>query len=269
MRRLDDSVPRALCGIPEFDQMLGVGFMRNDAVLVAGNAGTGKTTLGLQFLANGITKYGENGLYVTFEEMPDQLYRDALNFGWDLRQLEKAGKLKVICTNPILLLETGEDGALLDDPIAEVKAKRIVVDSLSHLQTQVSEGELRSESYRLIMYLKRKGLTSLLTAEIPQNHGHSLGFADEALSFLVDAIVLLRPVEIQSSMKKAIAILKMRGSDHDKELREYEITSKGFKFGSPFSDYEGILSGNTRKVTRMEETAERFSQAFAGNRKKA
>ena len=263
------SLSRAMCGIPEFDQMLGGGFMRNDAVLVAGSAGAGKTTLGLQFLANGITKYGENGVYVTFEEMPEQLYRDALNFGWDLKQLEKAGKLKVICTNPSLLIEAGEEGALLDDPIAEVKAKRIVVDSLSHLRAHVGRGKLRPESYRLIMYLKRKGLTSLLTAETPQNHGMFMGVADEALSYLVDAIVLLRPVEIQSSMKKAIAILKMRGSDHDKELREYEITSTGFRFGLPFSEYEGILSGNTRKVTRMEETAERFSHAFAGNRKKA
>ena len=269
MRGLDINVTRAQSGIPEFDQMLGGGFMRNDAVMVAGSAGTGKTTLGLQFLANGITKYGESGLYVTFEEMPDQIYRDALNFGWDLKQLEKAGKLKVICTDPSLLIETGEEGALLDDPIAEVKAKRIVVDSLSHLQARVGKGNLRSESFRLIMYLKRKGLTSLLTAETPQNHGQSMGVADEELSFLVDTIILLRPVEIQSSMKKAVVIVKMRGSDHDKELREYEITSRGFKLGSPFSEYEGILSGNTRKVTRMEETVERFSQAFAGNRKKA
>ena len=64
--------------------------MQKDIAMLAGSAGTGKTTLGLQFLVNGINKYGENGIYVTFEELPDQIYRDAANFGWDLKKLEEA-----------------------------------------------------------------------------------------------------------------------------------------------------------------------------------
>ena len=82
---------RVRTGIADFDAMLSGGFMRGDAVMLAGSAGSGKTTIALQYLVNGIAM-GEPGIYLTFEQMPDQIYRDALNFGWDLRKLESEGK---------------------------------------------------------------------------------------------------------------------------------------------------------------------------------
>ncbi|OLE83789.1 MAG: hypothetical protein AUF79_18135 [Crenarchaeota archaeon 13_1_20CM_2_51_8] len=85
---------RVRTGIAELDQMLRGGFMKGDAVMVAGSAGCGKTTLALQYLVNG-AKLGEAGLYVTFEEMPDQIYRDAKNLGWDLRKLEEESKFRI------------------------------------------------------------------------------------------------------------------------------------------------------------------------------
>src|SRR3989441_8749006 len=84
---------RQKTGIVELDAMLRGGFLERDAVMVAGSAGTGKTTLSLQHLVNGITKFGEPGIYLTFEQLPDQIYRDAENFGWDLKKLEEQGKL--------------------------------------------------------------------------------------------------------------------------------------------------------------------------------
>ena len=78
---------RIKTGILELDKMLCGGFMPGDAVLVAGSAGSGKTTLALQYLVNGITQFGDRGIYVTFEELPNQIYRDAKSFGWDLRKL--------------------------------------------------------------------------------------------------------------------------------------------------------------------------------------
>ncbi|MBI2649011.1 MAG: hypothetical protein HYW93_05100, partial [Thaumarchaeota archaeon] len=126
----------------------------------------------------------------------------------------------------------------------------IVIDSLSHLEMFVPEHELRKETYRLIMYLKTKRLSPLLIWEAPQMMGQSLIITDVGLSFLVDCIVLLKFVEIQSSMRKAIGILKLRGSDHDKRLREYEISSGGIKVGSPFSEYEGITIGTPRRISK-------------------
>jgi circadian clock protein KaiC len=240
---------RAKTGIEDFDEMLGGGLMRNDAVMVAGPAGSGKTTLGLEFLVNGITEYGENGLYVTFEEMPDQIYRDALNMGWDLRKLEEQDKLRIICTSPNLITASGKDGNILDDSIRLTNAKRIVVDSLSHLEMFVDGKQFRAEAYRLIMYLKRKGLTSLLVWEAPQMVGQTFGVADDGLSFLVDSVIVFRFVEINSEMRRVLGVVKMRGSNHDKRLREFTISSAGLNLNSIFEGYEGVSTGSPHKST--------------------
>jgi circadian clock protein KaiC len=248
---------RARTGIVELDEMLHGGFMEGDAVMLAGTAGCGKTTLALQYLVNGV-KNGEPGVYVTFEEMPDQIYRDANNFGWDLRRLEEQGKFKLICTSPSLLLES-EGETLLDESLRDIQPKRMVVDSLSHLAMFVKESELRRESYRLIMHLKTRGISSVLIWESPQMGGGGFSVSDVGLSFLVDCIIALRPVEIDSSLRKALVILKMRGSDHDKRLREFQITPNGIKIESAFTDYEGLMGGSPRKVP-----SEKFVDLFRG-----
>ena len=248
---------RVRTGIAELDEMLRGGFMKGDAVMVAGSAGCGKTTLALQYLVNGV-KLGEAALYVTFEEMPDQIYRDAKNLGWDLRKLEEESKFRIVCTSPNLLLES-EGESLLDECFRDIQPKRIVVDSLSHLAMFVKESELRREAYRLIMHLKTKGISSLMIWESPQMAGGSFSVTEIGLSFLVDCIVALKPVEIESSMRKALVILKMRGSDHDKSLREFEITPTGIKIESAFTNYEGVITGSPRRVA-----SEKFMDLFRG-----
>src|SRR5712664_2900719 len=197
---------RVKTGIVELDEMLRGGFMPGDAVMLAGSAGTGKTTLALQYLVNGV-KLGEPGIYVTFEELPDQIYRDAKNFGWDLRKLEEDDKFRVICTSPDLMLESEKD-SLLDDVIRDIQPRRLVVDSLSHMEMFVKKGDMRKEAYRLVMQLKTRGISSVLLWESPQISGASFAVTDVGLSFLVDCIVALKPVEIESSMRKALVVLK-------------------------------------------------------------
>ena len=248
---------RVRTGITELDEMLHGGFMEGDAVMLAGSAGCGKTTLALQYLVNGV-KNGDPGVYVTFEEMPDQIYRDAKNFGWDLRKLEEQGKFKLICTSPNLLLES-EGETLLDESLRDIQPRRMVVDSLSHLAMFVKESELRREAYRLIMHLKTRGISSVLIWESPQMSGSAFSVSEVGLSFLVDCIVALRPVEIESSLRKALAILKMRGSDHDKRLREFQITPNGIKIESAFTNYEGLMGGSPRRVA-----SEKFVDLFRG-----
>ena len=201
---------RIKTGIAELDAMLKGGFMPGDAVLLTGSAGTGKTTLALQYLVNGVTKFGDNGIYVTFEELPDQIYRDAMSLGWDLRKLEDEDKLRVICTSPNIMLETDEGENILDQPIKEIQPRRIVIDALSHLEMFVPKEELRREVYRLARHLKMKNLSSLLLWENPQILGQSFSVTEAGIGFLVDCIVVLKFVEIESSMKKALMVLKMR-----------------------------------------------------------
>src|SRR2546428_10421239 len=119
-------MPRQKTGIVERDAMLRGGFIEQDAVMVAGGAGTDKTTLALQHLVNGVTKFGEPGIYLTFEQLPDQIYRDAENFGWDLKKLEDEDRFRLVCTSPDMLAEPDGAGQLLDSTVKEIQPRRMV-----------------------------------------------------------------------------------------------------------------------------------------------
>ena len=258
---------RLRTGIQELDDMLRGGFLPGDAVLLAGGAGTGKTTLAIQHLVNGATQFGENGIYVTFEQLPNQIYRDSQSLGWDIRKLEDEDKFRLICTSPNILLEDSGGENILSEPIKEIHAQRIVVDSLSHLAMFTSHDDLRRELYRLIMLLKAKGLGSLLIWESGDSSDQSKALPDGGISFLVDSIVSLKHVEIESTVRKALVVWKMRGSDHDKRLRQYEITSNGIEVSAPFSNYEGLLTGSPRRSV-TEDAANNWAMAFAKNKQK-
>jgi len=159
----------------------------------------------------------------------------------------------------------GEWENILDDSISEIRPHRIAIDSLSHFEMFVPERELRREVYRLLMYFKTKGLSSIGTWDAPQTAGQTFSVTEAGMSFLVDCIVLLRFVEIQSSLKKGLAILKMRGSDHDKRLREFEITSRGIKVTEAFTDYEGLMTGSPRR-SLTDDAARAMAEALGTRR---
>ncbi len=247
---------RVRTGVVELDKMLKGGFLRGDSVLLAGSAGTGKSTLALQYLVQGATE-GEPGIFLTFEELPDQLYRDAQSMGWDLRELEKQNKLRVICTSPDVLVEPSGVQAILGGPIKEINAKRIAVDSLSHFGMFIKPEDMRIQVYRTVMFFKTKNLSSLLCWEATQAMGLTFAVSEEGISFLTDCIVLLKFIEIESGVKRGIVVLKMRGSGHDRNIREFEITSSGIKVSAPFTEYEGLMSGSpTRRAS------EKFAELF-------
>ncbi len=248
---------RVKTGISGLDEMLRGGFLPRTANLVEGAPGTGKTTLGMQFVHHGIVACDEPGLILTFEEFPQQYYRDAANFGWDFRQLEREGKLRVMMTSPEVSVAGLEQvGSEVEQLVRDVGIKRVLVDSLSHFE-RISEdaGHLRRVVHGFINALKRENLTAVLTRESLALLGDSDG-ADDAFAFMVDSYVLLRYVEIESAVRKALLVLKMRGSDHDKGIRQFEITSRGVDVLAPFAGREGIMSGSPHKMM------DSFVQAF-------
>lgn len=250
------SEDRVKSHIKGLDEMLHGGLLPQTANLVEGPPGTGKSTFGMQFIYNGIRYHNEPGLIVTFEEFPQQYYRDAANFGWDFRQLEREGKLRVIMTSPEVSRSDLESvGGSIETLAREMGARRILVDSVSHFD-QLAEDpiELRSVVYSFINALKREGLTSILTRESPVLLGGDDG--ENTISFVVDTYILLRYVELESAIKRALLVLKLRGSDHDKDIRQYEITGEGISVLSKFEGREGILSGSPRRM------AEAFVEAF-------
>lgn len=248
---------RVKTGIKGLDEMLGGGFLPQSANLVEGPPGTGKTTFGMQFIYNGIRQHNEPGLIVTFEEFPQQYYRDAESFGWDFRQLEREGKLRVIMTSPeVSRADLESVGGTIETLAREMGARRILIDSVSHFD-QLTEDpvDLRSVVYSFVNSLKREGLTTILTRESPVLLGGDEQ-EDNTIGFVVDSYILLRYVEIESAIHKALLVLKLRGSDHAKDIRQFQITEQGIQIMSRFEGREGIMSGNPRRM------ADAFVEAF-------
>lgn len=231
---------------PELDIMLGGGLLSGSTSLISGAPGVGKTTLGLQFLIAGI-KAGQAGLLVSFEEFPASLIRDALQLGWDLKAMEKQGSLRIIFTSPETFLESlkSQEGPIAET-IQTLSPERVVVDSAAHYQRLTTNPlELRDMYNTLVNAMKRQDMTSLLLDEAANilQRGKMA-----SLPFLVDTVILLRYVEVDSSMQRAIAIMKMRGSTHQKEIRRFQIKKKGIEIGEPFTGREGILSGSSHRI---------------------
>lgn len=250
---------RVKTGIAGYDEMLGGGFLPQTANLVEGAPGTGKTTLGMQFVHTGIARFDEPGLILTFEEFPQQYYRDAAAFGWDFQALERAGKLRVVMTSPeVTYADLQSVGGRIETMAREIGARRILVDSLSHFERLAPDPrDLRSLVYSFVNALKREDLTAMLTRENTTLLGEVTADASgEDVAFLVDSYTLLRYVEIESAMRKALLVLKVRGSDHAKDIRQFEITSGGLEVQARFEGREGIMSGSPRRM------AESFVEAF-------
>ncbi len=248
---------RLSTGIPGLDEMTGGGFIKGDTVLIAGPPGTGKTTFGLQFLMKGISEK-ENGVFITVEETPSKIASDAMNFGWDLRKLEEEKKMRVYQRRSEMLQAGGTPIMQCLDVIGSTKAKRVVIDPISLYSLNIGDpNELRKELYAFVNYIKENELTLLLTHEVPDFITRVSRISEYGLEFIVDCIIMLQYVEIESEIKKSINVLKMRGSDHDKAIRRYQITGKGVSIESRFEGYEGIMSGTARKTG-----AQAFVEAF-------
>ncbi len=253
---------RVKTGIKGYDEMLFSGYLPRTANLVEGAPGTGKTTLGMQFIYNGITQFDEPGLILTFEEFPQQYYRDGASYGWDFRALERADKLRILLISPeVSVKDLTQVGGVIERASQEIGARRVLVDSLSHFERIVaSPVELRQMVFGFINGLKREGLTAVLTRESDALFGENL-MGDGEVAFVVDSYTLMRYVEIESAVRKALLVLKLRGSDHAKDIRQFEITSRGIEVQAKFEGQEGIMSGSPHRM------AQSFVEAFVRDRK--
>ena len=218
---------RLSLGIAELDRMLGGGVIEGDSLLIAGPSGTGKSALATQFIAEGL-RNGEPGIMVIFEERPDGYTQRAESFGLKLAAAAKKGMLETLYLRP-LDLSVDETMQEILDAIERVGAKRVVIDSLVGFEMALAPGfraDFRESLYRMISALTGAGITILSTVEVEDNFT-SLQLSHYAISFLTDDIIRLRYVEIDGQLRKVIVIVKMRGGNHSKDIREYIITDKG------------------------------------------
>lgn len=240
------STERVTSGIQELDKICGGGLFDGSVVLVTGATGCGKTLMTSQFVGGG-QSMGDRSLLMGFEESKDQLFRNAISWGVDFPKFENDGLLKVFCCYP----ETNglEDHLIRIKKLAmEFKPKRIVVDSLSALERVSSKRAFREFVVALTGFLKEQQMTALLTLTTPSLMGGG-SVTEGHISSIADSIILLRYVEALGEVRRTITVLKMRGSWHDKEIREFSIDGAGMHIGETFRNMTGILSGNPTRQT--------------------
>jgi circadian clock protein KaiC len=236
-------------GVPDLDKMLGGGILEGDSLLVAGPSGTGKSALATQFIAEGLRE-GEPGIMAIFEERPEGYTQRAGTFGLNLKGAQKSGTLEVLYLRP-LDLSVDETMQEILDAIQRVGAKRLVIDSLVGFEMALApsfRADFRESLYRMIGALTGAGITILSTVEVEDTFT-SMPFSHYAISFLTDDIIRFRYVEIDGQLRKIMVVVKMRGGNHSKDIREYVITNKGVVVIHPRrTDYRGLTTGNPERT---------------------
>jgi len=233
---------RVSLGVPKLDQMLDGGLPRGHSLLLAGPSGSGKSILATAFLAEG-GRLGETGVLLAVEQRPNPAVNRAL-----MELIESGQVVQVDARRPDLSIE--EVLRRLLDEIRRLQATRVVIDSLSGLELALAptfRANFRESLLRLVRALSNEGVTLVMTSELEDRYT-DLRFSPYGTAFLTDAIIVQRYIEVDSRLRRVMAVAKVRGSAHSDELREYTITADGLQIGDKLADQEGLLGGRpTRK----------------------
>jgi circadian clock protein KaiC len=237
---------RLRTGPPGLDKMLGGGLLKSSSTLVEGPSGAGKTILSLHFLVEG-AQSDQRGLYLSFEEPARQLIASGEEFGWPMKQHVDKGTIFVTSHFP--------DHYSLEGLVMEAKGlfeqhkpSRLVIDSLTAVRRVLPEDEYVHWIKSMSSLAKSQGVTSLLTASTePIGHGSTSG-----VWMLMDNVISLRNVEVESALKRSLVIFKARGTKHDRDIREFEITTQGMEVKQKFVGWEQLLAGAPRKTWEGE-----------------
>jgi len=223
-------VMRVSTGVPKLDSLLEGGLPENSVVMVTGGTGTGKTIISLQFLWEGLQK-GEPCVYLSLEEEAEDIKADGRQFGWDFDRYEKKGMFRVIFHDPF---ETDVSSVLINQ-IEYIKAKRIVVDSISMLGLYMKDkATVRKQLSKLMKSVKNSGCTAIIISEIEEDSKALSRFGVE--EFVVDGVVVLNYLGIGDEANRSLQIRKMRRTNHGKDIYPFKMTEAGIKLvGNPSS----------------------------------
>ncbi len=237
---------RISSGVKTLDQMCGGGFFKDSIILATGATGTGQTLLVSKFLQEGCEQ-GEKAILFAYEESRAQLSRNASSWGIDFEEMERKGLLKILCSYPE---STGLEDHLqmIKSEITNFKPSRIAIDSLSAMERGVSNNAFRQFVIGVTGYAKQEEITGFFTNTTDQFMGAN-SITESQISTITDTILMLQYVEIRGEMSRALNVFKMRGSWHDKGIREYSIDKDGLNIKDSFRNYERIISGSPTRIT--------------------
>jgi circadian clock protein KaiC len=244
---------RLSTGIAGLDELMGGGIPAGDSLVLAGPTGTGKTTFAMKFVEAGI-KAGEAAVIAIFEEHPEVYLQRAKSIEVDLRDAMRDGKLRIIYLRP-LDLSVDETLDEIRNAVNQIGATRVVLDSISGFEMALAPAfreDFRESLYRLIGALTVLGVTMYSTVEVVEGKAEAgLQLTGYQVSFLTDDILSQRYVEIEGELRKALVVVKMRGSPHSREFRTYEIMATGVQLRESLRDYDGIITGMPTRQLRI------------------
>jgi circadian clock protein KaiC len=228
---------RVHMGVPGLDEMMGGGLPRGYSLLIAGPSGSGKSIMASAFLAEG-AQSGETGVIAAFEQ------RASRSRGRVIDELIANGRIGVIDTRAADL-SVNEIATLIVAEVQRLKASRVVIDSLSGFELALAptfREDFRESMARMMAVLASTGATVVMTSELEDRYA-DLRFSPYGTAFLTDAIIVQRYIEVESHLRRMLAVVKVRASTHSDALRLYEIDGDGIKIGEMLSNQEGLLGG--------------------------
>ena len=219
-------VSRVPSGIPGFDEIIGGGFIPNSIIMVSGETGTGKTIFCTQFIWNALC-IGENGVYITTQQTPDEIRDDVAIFGRDFRKAEEMNQCRIVFIKPQDMKKIVN---IILENVKAINAKRLVIDSITMICEYADKRkDIRSNLSYLFQKLKEMGVTTLITSEVEESSKTLSRFGIE--EFLVDGVIVLKcGVDVGIGGKpRSLYIKKMRRTSHNLNIHPFEITEKGIK----------------------------------------
>jgi len=245
---------RSAIGVDALDNLLGGGVFDGSTTMVVGLSGVGKTVLGTQILLEGARQQGTTGLLVSLDEHPAQIVRNAETIGLKLQEQLDSNTIHLLFESP-QELNIDAHFAMIVEIIEKYNIQRMVIDGMTSYSTAlVDHAVYRDFFHALVSYSKNRLMTTFFNYENPEFLGLSSFMPDFPVSSIVDNIILFSLVEINSSLRRCVTVVKARGSNHEFDSREYQIGPGGIKLlpfdttavnGSkplPFANYSSILS---------------------------
>jgi circadian clock protein KaiC len=241
---MDFTYSKVKTGVPGLDSLVSGGFKKGRSSIVSGPPGSGKTTIGLQFLYSGAKDFDESGVYISLSQNIDEIKNDCKSFGWDLDDLISKDKIMMIDARPFKIQDSliGKDDSLyrgeqipfehltklLLSSIKRIEAKRLVIDSVTILAMQYPDKfYMRQGLQGLIQALENYGVTSLILSEHSENIETPLEW------FVSSGIIQLRHTRKEDTMERTIQVTKMRGIKHSQQIHPIIIDKDGMAIQHP------------------------------------
>lgn len=238
------------CGIPAMDALLGGGLDRGTSNLFIGPAGTGKSTLAMQY-AMAMANQGEKVMLFTFDENLNTLVARAKAIGMDVQRHFDSGMITAQQIDPAEL-PPGEFTDRIRDAVQRDKAKLLIIDSINgYMNAMPDEKFLTIQLHEVLSFLGQQGVLTIMTVAQHGMMGAMLAPVD--VSYLADTVVMLRFFEALGSVKKAISVIKKRSGYHEETIREYKINSQGIQVGEPLREFQGVLTGVPNFVGKSDQ----------------